>query len=145
MVCVRGGVNFNFPELPKKELPLKSILEKNVGNQYTISDKLWIGHQKRTKRNVERGTGFTAFEADIQKPSNTLVARYGKDGKECLIPQKGGNPRMLTPRECSRLQGFPENFIIPTYRTPAYKQFGNSVPVPVVEKIIEAILKQKLL
>jgi DNA (cytosine-5)-methyltransferase 1 len=145
MVCVRGGIKFNFPEFSKKELPLKSILEKKVGNQYTISDKLWAGHQRRTQRNIKRGTGFTAFEADIQKPANTLVARYGKDGKECLIPQKEGNPRMLTPRECSRLQGFPENFIIPNHRTPAYKQFGNSVPVPVVEKLIEAILKQKLL
>lgn len=142
MVCFRKDLNidFSFPEIKGEPLPLKSILEENPLQKYTISDKLWEGHIKRTNRNLERGTGFTAFTADLNRPSNTLVARYGKDGKECLVPQDGANPRFLTPRECARLQGYPDNFIIPDTKTPAYRQFGNSVAVPVVSKISEAII-----
>jgi DNA (cytosine-5)-methyltransferase 1 len=141
MVCIKGDHEaFQFPELTGSPKKLKTILEKNVPNEFTISDKLWTGHINRTKRNIERGTGFTAHTADLEKPSKTLVARYGKDGKECLIPQKGKNPRKLTPRECARLQGFPESFILPSSNAAAYMQFGNSVAVPVIEKIARQIL-----
>ena len=127
MVCIRNDRDgFILPEIAGPPLPLKSILEKRVDKSFTISGKLWAGHQRRTSRNLGRGTGFTAFCADLKKPSNTIVARYGKDGKECLIPQANKNPRMLTPRECARLQGFPENFIIPHAKTTSYRQFGNS-------------------
>ena len=147
MVCIKGSdKNFTFPKINGKEIPLKTILDNDVNDKYTISDRLWAGHQRRTARNLARGTGFTAFCADIDKPAHTLVARYGKDGKECLIPQQNQNPRMLTPRECARLQGFPENFIIPVAKTAAYKQFGNSVALPVVEKIgkqISLIVKKE--
>ncbi len=144
MVCFRKdlGIDFVFPDFIGSTLPLSSILEENPSSDFTISDKLWLGHINRTQRNLERGTGFTAFTVDIEKPSNTLVARYGKDGKECLIPQLGLNPRLLTPRECARLQGYPDEFIIPKAKTPAYKQFGNSVAIPVITKISEAILKE---
>ncbi|PWW38565.1 DNA (cytosine-5)-methyltransferase 1 [Idiomarina loihiensis] len=145
MVCFRNdlNVNYSFPDFPSSSIPLESILQKNsdITLRYTISDRLWEGHKRRTLRNLERGTGFTAFLADLRKPSNTLVARYGKDGKECLIPQSNSNPRMLTPRECARLQGYPENFKIPSAKTVAYRQFGNSVTVPVVTKIAKSILK----
>lgn len=146
MVCFRKDLNieFNFPKLNNDPIPLKSILEKEADEKYTISDKLWAGHINRTKRNLERGTGFTAFTADINKPSNTLVARYGKDGKECLIAQQGKNPRFLTPRECARLQGFPDEFVIPDAKTPAYKQFGNSVAVPVIDHIAKNIIEALL-
>lgn len=141
MVCLRDtDEQFVFPEQTGKPLPLKSILEKKVDKKFTISDKLWAGHQRRTSENLARGTGFTAFCADLKKPANTLVARYGKDGKECLIPQINKNPRMLTPRECARLQGFPEEYIIPVAKTAAYRQFGNSVALPVIEDIAEQIL-----
>ncbi|HGI1431039.1 TPA: DNA cytosine methyltransferase, partial [Streptococcus pyogenes] len=78
--------------------------------------------------------------------TNTISARYYKDGSEILIDQgEGKNPRKLTPRECARLQGFPEEFVIPVSDTQAYRQFGNSVAVPVVEAIsknmVEAIEK----
>jgi DNA (cytosine-5)-methyltransferase 1 len=144
MVCFKKDLNidFIFPSFNGEVLPLSSILEEIPSSSCTISDKLWLGHINRTQRNIERGTGFTAFTADINKPSNTLVARYGKDGKECLIPQEGTNPRLLTPRECARLQGYPDNFIIPKAKTPAYKQFGNSVAVPVIARISEAIIKE---
>jgi DNA (cytosine-5)-methyltransferase 1 len=139
IVCFKDGSKFEFPEFPGDPLPLSSILDKEVDEKYTISDKLWAGHKNRTKKNLARGTGFTAYAADISRPSNTLVARYYKDGKECLIPQKKANPRKLTPRECARLQGYPENFIIPVSDTQAYKQFGNSVAVPVIRGIVQKL------
>ena len=74
------------------------------------------------------------FNADSEY-TNTLSARYYKDGSEILIEQEGNLPRKLTPRECARLQGFPEDFIIPVSDTRAYKQFGNSVAVPVIRAI----------
>ena len=124
-------------------IPLKTILEPdNKTSEYIISQKLWDGHQTRTKRNLERGTGFTAIEADLTKPANTFVARYGKDGKECLIPTKTGLPRKLSKREAARLQGFPPNFVLPEAKTPTYKQFGNSVAVPVIRKLAEQIVSQ---
>ncbi|HUW25545.1 MAG TPA: DNA (cytosine-5-)-methyltransferase [Gallionella sp.] len=143
MVCFQKklGIDYVFPDFTGKPLPLRSILEPDPLPKYTITDRLWQGHINRTQRNLNRGTGFTAFTADLDKPSNTLVARYGKDGKECLIPQLGSNPRLLTPRECARLQGYPEEFLIPEARTPAYKQFGNSVAIPVVSKIAESIIE----
>jgi len=134
-----SSVKFEFPDFNGKPIPLKTILEPNVADSFTISDKLWAGHQRRTATNLARGAGFTAFCADIEKPANTLVARYWKDGKECLVPQKDNNPRLLTPRECARLQGYPESFRIPARKAVAYRQFGNSVAVPVVTKLAQGI------
>ncbi len=133
---------FEYPSFSGDPLPLRSILEADVDEKYTISDRAWDGHKRRTNSNLARGVGFTAFEADLDKPSNTIVARYYKDGKECLVPQKGKNPRLLTPRECARLQGFPESFKFHPTRSAAYKQFGNSVPVPVVRRVAEAMLEK---
>ena len=142
MVCIRDDITgFHFPVIDGPPLALSTILEESVDPSFTISAKLWNGHKSRTKRNLARGTGFTAFCADLDKPSNTIVARYGKDGKECLIPQGRKNPRMLTPRECARLQGFPEDFRIQTAKTTAYRQFGNSVAIPVISRIAQDIVK----
>lgn len=144
MVCVHDNGQFAFPEIEGPEKPLSSILEPEPADEYTISDGLWRGHQARTQRNLARGAGFTAFTADLSKPAHTLVSRYYKDGKECLIPQEGKNPRLLTKREAARLQGFPETFILPASRTETYRQMGNSVAVPVLEKIAESIVAQVL-
>ena len=142
MICFDGGnKKFEFPVFDGPEIALKTILQKDVPDGYTISDKLWLGHQRRTERNIGRGTGFTAFEANLDKPANTLVARYGKDGKECLIPQKGKNPRKLTPRECARLMGYPDNYLTAESNAASYRQFGNSVAVPVIEAIAKKIIK----
>jgi DNA (cytosine-5)-methyltransferase 1 len=146
IVCFKDKkTSFDFPEFEGEPLQLQSILEEKPPQEFTISDKLWEGHQRRTKRNVERGTGFTAYTAALNKPANTIVARYGKDGKECLIPQKGKNPRKLTPRECARVQGFPEEFILPSSNAASYRQFGNSVAVPVIQsiaqKVVEALIE----
>ena len=145
IVCLRNSASeFQFPEITGRPKQLRSILEDSPAAGYTISNRLWKGHKNRTKRNLNRGAGFTAFEANLYKPANTLVARYYKDGKECLIPQKGKNPRKLTPRECARLQGYPEQFIPHPGTKQAYRQFGNSVVVPVVEKIAANILKDHM-
>lgn len=110
--------------------------------KYTISDALWAGHQRRKAENKKNGKGFgyTLFNED-SKYTNTLSARYYKDGSEILIEQKNKNPRKLTPREAARLQGFPENFIIPVSDTQAYKEFGNSVAVPTINAIAKEIIK----
>ncbi len=105
---------------------------------------MWDGHCRRSERNVARGTGFTAFPRDLTKPSSTLVARYYKDGKECLIPQPkhpDKRPRMLTERECARLQGFPEEFKPHPSKIAAYKQFGNAVPVPLIDFVARSIIR----
>ncbi len=144
MVCFRDGrEDFEFPNFEGAPLPLKDILEPacEVEDEFTISDRMWEGHQRRTKRNKARGAGFTTYAADLDRPSNTIVARYWKDGKECLIPQEHKNPRTLSPRECARLQGFPDEFRLPDRKKSAYMQMGNSVVVPVVEKIAERILE----
>ena len=149
MVAFRNkNVKFSYPDFSGAQIPLRTVLEKNVADTFTISDKLWSGHQNRTKRNLDRGAGFTAFQADLDKPANTLVARYGKDGKECLVPQEGKNPRKLTPRECARLMGYPDTFICYPSNAGSYRQFGNSLVVPVVQKIAGQIvphLKQQKL
>lgn len=144
MICVRNDIpafELDLRPFEGEPLALSSILQKGkITSEYQISEKLWTGHINRTKRNLERGAGFTALEVDIKKPANTLVARYGKDGKECLIPTKSGEPpRKLTRREAARLQGYPDNFILPQSKTPTYKQMGNSVAVPVVSEIARQI------
>lgn len=142
MVCFRDtDIEFKFPSFSGEPKPLKGILETTGVEKYTISDRLWDGHVRRTQKNLDRGTGFTAFETNLNEPANTLVARYGKDGKECLIPQRGKNPRKLTPRECARLQGFPEKYILPASDAAAYRQFGNALPVPVAQRIAKKIVK----
>ncbi len=133
--------DFAFPDPTHKKTRLGDILETDVDEKYTISDSLWEGHQRRKKEHQEKGNGFgySLFNAESEY-ANTISARYYKDGSEILIEQKGHNPRKLTPRECARLQGFPEEFIIPVSDTQAYKQFGNSVAVPVVRAVAKQIV-----
>lgn len=136
------NVDFNFPKPLNKKVKLGDILDKKVDKKYTISDKLWAGHQRRKKEHKAKGNGFgySMFNEDSEYTS-TMSARYYKDGSEILIEQKGKNPRKITPREASRLQGFPEDFKIPVSDTQAYKQFGNSVSVPVIKALAKEINK----
>jgi len=144
IVCFRDKSNkFTFPELLGPPHPLREALDPVDGEtDLTISDTLWLSHIARSQRNRLRGTGFTVKLANLDLPAPTLVARYGKDGKECLIPQDGCNPRMLSPRECARLQGFPDQFVLPGHKSSAYTQFGNAVPVPVVQAIAARALRK---
>lgn len=141
----KGRETFSFPELPESSLIFKDILENKVDPKYTLSDKLWDYLQKYAQKHKEKGNGFGFGMTNLNGISRTMSARYYKDGAEILIPQKNKNPRRLTPRESARLQGFPDSFIIPVSDTQAYKQFGNSVTVPLIQSvgvhIVDEILK----
>ena len=137
--------NFKEFEYPVGQIDKKvcvgDVLEESVGERFTISDKLWEGHQARKRKHKKKGNGFgfALFNED-SKYTSTISARYYKDGSEALIEQSGKNPRMLTPRECARLQGFPDDFIIPVSNAQSYKQFGNSVCIPVIDAVAVAML-----
>jgi DNA (cytosine-5)-methyltransferase 1 len=134
---------FEFPKLEAGNAPrLRDILEKKVDAKYTLSDKLWEYLQDYARKHKAAGNGFGFGLADLNGVTRTLSARYYKDGSEILVPQRGGkNPRRLTPRECARLMGYPDTFEIPVSDTQAYKQFGNSVAVPVVQAVAAAVLQ----
>lgn len=149
-----NDIDFQFDITPVNPKPLmKDILEKDINEKYTLSDNLWNYLQQYSAKHKAAGNGFGYGIAKPDGIARTLSARYYKDGSEILIEQKGKNPRRLTPRECARLQGFPDDFKIPVSDTQAYKQFGNSVVVPlmcnmaqlVVEKLTELENKQQLL
>lgn len=135
---------FEFPEPPNTELAIREILEKRVDPKYTLSDKLWNYLQEYKKKHQAKGNGFGFGMTNLNGVSRTLSARYYKDGAEILIPQRGKNPRRLTPRECARIQGFPDEFIIPVSNNQAYKQFGNSVAMPLIQAVGKNIVKELL-
>jgi len=136
------SVEFKFPEPIGIETKVGSILEPKVDDLYTISDKLWEGHQRRKIQNKLNGKGFGyGLFNEESAYTNTISARYYKDGSEILIEQKGKNPRKITPREAARLQGYPDTYEIPVSNAQAYKQFGNSVCVPVIEAIAKEMRK----
>lgn len=137
-----NSIQFTFPSPLQKDTKVGDILLQSVEDKYTISDKLWQGHQRRKKEHKAKGNGFGYRLFNEDSPyTSTISARYYKDGSEILIDQKGKNPRKITPREASRLQGFGDNFIIPVSDTQSYKQFGNSVSVPVIKAISKEITK----
>ncbi|MDR0601932.1 MAG: DNA (cytosine-5-)-methyltransferase [Treponema sp.] len=151
--------NINYP--PKGEIKLSHILhkkdghepfldhdkdkyfnhkEKKVLDKYTLTDHLWEYLQSYAEKHKAAGNGFGFGLVKKDDIARTLSARYYKDGSEILVYQgKKKNPRRLTPRECARLMGYPDDFIIPVSDTRAYKQFGNSVVVPLFHTIAEAI------
>jgi DNA (cytosine-5)-methyltransferase 1 len=139
----RYGENIDFDfsiQAPKKSPKIKDILVGEVGERYTLTDHLWQYLQDYAAKHQAKGNGFGFGLVDVNGVSRTLSARYYKDGSEILIPQEGKNPRRLTPRECARLQGYGDNFQIPVSDTQAYKQFGNTVVVPLVSAVAEKIV-----
>lgn len=126
-----------------KKTNVGQILIDNPLPKYTISDKLYAGHIRRRKEHARKGNGFgfSSFDKNSSYTS-TISARYYKDGSEILIEQKNENPRKLTPREAANLQGYPTNYKIPVSDNQAYKQFGNSVSVPVIQTVFSEIKKQ---
>lgn len=135
---------FEFPEFPAQgEGPrLGSILEKDVPAKYTLTPNLWTYLQDYAKKHQAAGNGFGFGLVTAQSVTRTLSARYYKDGSEILVSQGPGKPpRRLTPRECARLMGYPDDFKIPVSDTQAYRQFGNSVVVPVVERLAHAVIE----
>lgn len=138
---------FSWPENDTSPTKVGDILLHNdhVNEKYTISEKLWAGHQRRKQEHKNKGNGFgySLFNSESEY-TNTISARYYKDGSEILIDQKHLNkrPRKLTPRECANLQGFPQDFIIDAVSDgQIYKQFGNSVAMSVIRKIANQLIK----
>ena len=113
-----------------------------VEPRYTLSNKLWRFLQTHKQKHAQKGNGFGYSLVNKEDIARTLTARYHKDGAEILVSQgQHQNPRRLTPRECARLMGYPDNFVIPVSNTQAYQQFGNSVVVPVVKAIANLMKK----
>jgi len=147
------GFSWNNIRLPEEGPRLETILhpengseeaeepytvgpKAKVNSKYVLTDKLWAYLQAYAEKHRVAGNGFGFGLVTRNDTSRTLSARYYKDGSEILINRgKGKNPRRLTPRECARLMGFPDSFKIPVSDTQAYKQFGNSVVVPVIKEV----------
>lgn len=167
-----GNTIYDKANLKNGTLPTKvsDIFEPDdsIDAKFTISDRIWEGHQKRKERNRQNGKGFgySLFTSESTYTS-TISARYWKDGSEILIDQteKGLNPRILTPVEAGRLQGYriigkgwqhPEcannqnyndsnlEYKIVVSNKEAYHQFGNSVAIPVIKVLAKEIVKQLL-
>jgi len=140
-----GGISFDFNKvkLPDATHKAKEILSKKVDSKYTLSNHLWGYLQDYAKKHKAKGNGFGFGLVDLNGITRTMSARYYKDGAEILIPQEGKPPRRLTPKECASLQGFPaDKFIIPVSDNQAYKQFGNSVVMPLIKEVGKNIIKQ---
>lgn len=154
----KTGFSWDALQLPNKtQVRLATILHKTDGNEpflaqddnkyfdhtnqqvlakYTLSDHLWTYLQNYAEKHRSKGNGFGFGLVYPDSITRTLSARYYKDGSEILVWQgEGKNPRRLTPRECARLMGYPDSFIIPVSDTRAYKQFGNSVVMPVFQEV----------
>lgn len=133
--------HFEFPKFPDEGPKLETILETDVPEKYTLTNHLWKYLQDYAAKHKAAGNGFGFGLVTGKDVARTLSARYYKDGSEILISQgPRANPRRLTPRECAKLMGYPKDFKIPVSDTQAYKQFGNSVVVPVVERIAKAVI-----
>lgn len=137
-------VTFDFNiQYPKEKPRLLDILDEEVPERYILTDRLWEYLQNYAAKHKAKGNGFGYGMPDLNGSSRTLSARYYKDGSEILIRRgEGENPRRLTPRECARLQGYPEQYRIVVSDTQAYKQFGNSVVVPLMIQIAKLVAKK---
>lgn len=147
IVGFRDDVGFKWPDeslWPKPGLvKMDSVLlpESEVSPRYTLSPKLWAYLQGYREKHAKAGNGFGCSVVTGDDTCRTLSARYHKDGSEILIDQGvGRNPRRLTPRECARLMGFGDDFVLPVSDTQLYRQFGNSVSVPAVKAVAAAML-----
>lgn len=146
IVGFRDDVKFEWPDESQWPEPGKikvgSILEdsRRVDPKYTLSNQLWKYLKDYKSKHARAGHGFGCSVVTPNDTTRTLSARYFKDGSEILVSRgRGRNPRRLTPRECARLMGFDEDFILPVSDTQLYRQFGNSVVVPAVKAVAEAM------
>lgn len=137
----KGAITMNSILHPEngneaEETPYTEGEKAMVSKAFVLSDKLWTYLQNYKKKHEEKGNGFGFGKVSSEDTCRTLSARYHKDGSEILISRGDDkNPRRLTPRECARLMGYPDSLIIPVSNTQAYRQFGNSVVVPVINEI----------
>ncbi|MCH8529561.1 MAG: DNA (cytosine-5-)-methyltransferase [Saccharospirillum sp.] len=137
------------------------ILDEVVDDKYILTPKLWEYLYNYARKHREKGNGFGFGLTGPSDVARTLSARYHKDGSEILVDRgfddtkdfyskrnQTNRPRRLTPQECARLMGFDKpgesSFIIPVSDTQAYRQFGNSVVVPVFEAVAQ-LMKDRIL
>ena len=123
------------PHLPWDGDRFFDFRDNKVQDKYTLTPRLWQYLQDYKAKHEAMGHGFGYGLVTPDMVSRTLSARYHKDGSEILVAQDGDRPRRLTPRECARLMGYPDDFRIPVSDTQAYRQFGNSVVVPAIAEI----------
>lgn len=131
------GVNFNFPQKLELKQTMQDLLEKNVDEKYFLSDRL-------LKTILSNGTGNYKAKSEIDlKIARPLCSTMHKMHRACQdnYVTDNGKVRRLTPREAARLQGFPDDFVIPVSDTQAYRQFGNAVTVNVAESVAKSILE----
>jgi DNA (cytosine-5)-methyltransferase 1 len=139
LVGFREPRDFEFPRFPEGGPKLATILESKPDPKYTLTDHLWKYLQNYAAKHKAAGNGFGYGLVTGSDITRTLSARYHKDGSEILVAQKSKNPRRLTPRECARLMGYPDSYKLVVSDTQAYRQFGNSVVVPVVTELAKAV------
>ena len=157
MVGVRNDLSnskkFVFPTPPSNLVPLKSVLEKNVSKDFYITrSDITVDLNKTVSSTVNKpvrigslGEGRQGERIyDINGHSITLSAYGGGIGGKTGLYYINGKVRKLTPRECARLQGFPEDFILPESKNAAWQVFGNSVPVPIIETVGKALVEQNM-
>lgn len=164
IVGFREKTDFTFDDvyLPDKKPTMASVLHPQDGSEtpeahytvgpkakvderYTLTPKLWAYLQGYAEKHRAAGNGFGFGLVDKNSVARTLSARYYKDGSEILVSQgPRKRPRRLTPRECARLMGFPDDFIIPVSDTQAYKQFGNSVVMPAMREVAR-VMKPRIM
>jgi DNA (cytosine-5)-methyltransferase 1 len=145
---VYGERRFEFPEQPETTNGpvMRSVLDPSAPEKYNKSEHVWTYLKGYQAKHAKAGNGFGYGLVGPDDVARTLSARYYKDGSEILVRTEDHKPpRMLTPRECARLMGFPEDFEIKVSDSQAYKQFGNSVVVPVVSFLAKALVDQGIL
>lgn len=136
------SIEYTIPDLTGPHPRMKEVLEKGeVPAKYTLTPRLWAYLKKYAAKHKKAGNGFGYGTVNGDSVSRTLSARYYKDGSEILVEQEGKRPRRLTPRECARLMGYENTFLLDGISdSRAYKQFGNSVVVPVVKHVAASVL-----
>ena len=140
-----GAILHRHDRSEKSELPYTHGVRARVDDRYVLSEHLWQYLQDYKAKHESLGNGFGYGLVGRRDIARTLSARYHKDGAEILVRRGGGvTPRRLTPRECARLMGFPDSFEIPVSDTQAYRQFGNSVVVPMMTSLAEALKRDIL-
>lgn len=132
------------PVLPHDGDKYFNHAERKVNDKFTLTENLWTYLQNYAAKHKAAGNGFGFGLVNSEGRTRTLSARYHKDGSEILVEQPRQRPRRLTPRECARLMGFDDSFVIPVSDTQAYRQFGNSVVVPVFKEVAR-IMKPHLM
>ncbi|MBC3954829.1 DNA (cytosine-5-)-methyltransferase [Pseudomonas sp. DOAB1067] len=160
---VHGGFTLRDIDklIPKQRPSFGDLLDKEVDSKYILTPKLWDYLYKYAEKHRQKGNGFGFGLTRPNDVARTLSARYHKDGSEILVDRgfvehldfnselnQLNRPRRLTPHECARLMGFDKpgesKFVIPVSDTQAYRQFGNSVAVPVFEAVAK-LMKSRIL